>query len=185
MEITKTEIDDVFILKPAVFNDNRGWFCESWSQKSMEEHGLYYNFVQDNHSFSSQKGILRGLHCQIGEFSQAKIVRCVRGTILDVAVDIRTNSKTYLKWVAVELSDSNFHQLLIPRGFLHGFLTLTDNVEIIYKADNFYSAKADRNVAWNDKEISVNWGILNPILSEKDKNAPPFDHANIDFKMEI
>lgn len=150
MKVVATEIEDLFIIEPQVFGDNRGWFMESWSQKKMEEAGLFYNFVQDNHSFSAVKGTLRGLHFQKGSSSQAKLVRCVRGAVLDVAVDLRKNSKTYKKWVGCILSEENKKQFLIPRGFAHGFLTLTDNVEFVYKADNYYDPQADRNIIWND-----------------------------------
>lgn len=185
MEIIKTDVLDVFILKPRVFGDHRGWFMESWSNRVLEEAGLHYSFVQDNHSYSSQKGTLRGLHVQKGEASQAKLVRCTKGAVLDVAVDMRKGSPTYKKWVAVELSEENKCQLLIPRGFLHGFLTLTDEVEFLYKADNFYNPKEERSILWNDPEINVNWGISNPILSDKDAIAPRLSESDIDFIYKI
>ena len=181
MEVIETEIKDLFIIEPQVFGDNRGWFMESWSQKKMEEKGLFYNFVQDNHSFSAVKGTLRGLHFQKGESAQAKLVRCVKGAVLDVAVDLRKNSKTYKKWFSCVLSAENKKQFLIPRGFAHGFLTLTNDVEFVYKADNYYDPKADRNIIWNDPEINVDWGIENPILSEKDKKAPKLSESDVDF----
>ena len=181
MKVVATEIEDLFIIEPQVFGDSRGWFMESWSQKKMEEAGLFYNFVQDNHSFSAVKGTLRGLHFQKGSSSQAKLVRCVRGAVLDVAVDLRKNSKTYKKWVGCILSEENKKQFLIPRGFAHGFLTLTDNVEFVYKADNYYDPQADRNIIWNDEEINIDWGIENPILSEKDKKAPKLSESDVDF----
>lgn len=181
MKVVSTEIEDLFIIEPQVFGDNRGWFMESWSQKKMEEAGLFYNFVQDNHSFSAIKGTLRGLHFQKGSSSQAKLVRCVKGAVFDVAVDLRKNSKTYKKWVGCILSEENKKQFLIPRGFAHGFLTLTDNVEFVYKADNYYDPQADRNIIWNDEEINVDWGIENPILSEKDKKAPKLSESDVDF----
>ena len=181
MKVVSTEIEDLYMIEPQVFGDNRGWFMESWSQKKMEEVGLFYNFVQDNHSFSAIKGTLRGLHFQKGSSSQAKLVRCVRGAVLDVAVDLRKNSKTYKKWVGCILSEENKKQFLIPRGFAHGFLTLTDNVEFVYKADNYYDPQADRNIIWNDEEINVDWGIENPILSEKDKKAPKLSESDVDF----
>ena len=128
--------------------------------------------MQDNHSLSSKKGVLRGIHFQKGYKSQAKLVRCVRGAVLDVAVDLRHESPTYKQWVAVELSAENKKQLMIPRGFGHGFVTLTDEVEFLYKADNYYAPEADGGIRWNDPEIGVDWGIENPILSEKDKKNP-------------
>ena len=182
MNIIKTELLDVYILEPKVFGDSRGWFTESWSERAMEAAGLNYRFVQDNHSFSAQKGTLRGLHFQKGEAAQAKLVRCSNGAVLDVAVDMREGSPTYKKWTAVELSADNKRQLLIPRGFLHGFHTLTDNVEFLYKADNFYCYEADRNIIWNDSEINVDWGTDCPILSDKDAKAPKLCESDINFK---
>lgn len=181
MNVIKTEVLDVCIIEPKVFGDSRGWFMESWSQKSMEEAGLYYNFVQDNHSFSASKGTLRGLHFQKGSASQAKLVRCVKGAVLDVAVDLRKGSPSYKKWVTVVLSAENKKQLLIPRGFAHAFLTLTNDVEFLYKADNYYSPENDRNIIWNDEEINVDWGISNPILSDKDAKAPRLCESDVDF----
>ena len=181
MNIIKTELQDLYILEPKVFGDSRGWFVESWSANAMEEAGLGYSFVQDNHSFSANKGVLRGLHFQRGDSAQAKLVRCTRGAILDVTVDMRKSSPSYKKWVAVELSAENFRQLLVPRGFLHGFLTLTDNVEFLYKVDNCYDKEADRGIRWNDPELGVDWGITDPILSDKDKIAPYLHESDIDF----
>ena len=154
---------------------------ESWSQKKMEEAGLYYDFVQDNHSMSSVKGTLRGIHFQRGDKAQAKLVRCVRGAVLDVAVDLRHESPTYKQWVAVELSAENKKQLLIPRGFGHGFVTLTDEVEFLYKADNYYAPEADGGIRWNDPEIGVDWGVKDPILSAKDEKNPLLKDVGIIF----
>ena len=172
MEITKTKLDGVVIIEPDVFGDNRGFFMESWNKKKMEKAGLYYDFVQDNHSKSTVKGTLRGIHFQKFDKAQAKLVRCVKGAVLDVAVDLRKNSPTFKQWVGVELSAENKKQLLIPRGFGHGFVTLTDDVEFLYKADNYYAPEADAGIRWNDPDIGVEWGIENPILSEKDKKNP-------------
>lgn len=172
MKFEKTKIEGVYIITPDVFGDNRGFFMESWSQRKMEEAGLHYNFVQDNHSMSAVKGTLRGIHFQKGEWCQAKLVRCTRGAVLDVAVDLRKKSPTYKQWVAVELSADNKKQFLIPRGFGHGFVTLTDDVEFLYKADNYYAPEADGGIRWNDPDIAVDWGVENPILSEKDKKNP-------------
>lgn len=181
MKLIKTDLSDVYIIEPQVFGDNRGWFMETWSAQKIGKAGLNYNFVQDNHSFSAQKGTLRGLHFQKGEAAQAKLVRCGKGAVLDVAVDLRRGSPTYKQWVAVELSAENKRQLLIPRGFAHAFLTLTDDVEFLYKADNNYSLEADRNIVWNDEEINVAWGIENPILSDKDAKAPKLCESDVDF----
>lgn len=181
MNIIKTNVLDVFILEPKVFGDNRGWFAETWSQKTMEEAGLHYRFVQDNQSFSANKGTLRGLHFQKGESAQAKLVRCGRGAVLDVAVDLRKGSPTYKGWAAVELSSENKRQLLIPRGFAHAFLTLTDDVEFLYKADNLYSPENERNIIWNDPDIGIEWNIENPVLSARDSRAPRLAECDNDF----
>ena len=172
MKITKTKLDGVVIIEPDVFGDKRGFFMESWNKKKMSELGLEYDFVQDNHSKSTVKGTLRGIHFQKGDKAQAKLVRCVKGAVLDVAVDLRKNSPTFKQWVVVELSEENKKQLLIPRGFGHGFVTLTDDVEFLYKADNYYALEADAGIRWNDPDIGVDWCVENPILSEKDKNNP-------------
>ena len=172
MNIIETKLPGAYILEPAIYGDNRGWFMESWSQAKMQEAGFNYNFVQDNHSYSAKKGTLRGIHFQAGDAAQAKLIRCTSGKILDVAVDLRADSPHFKQWIAIELSAENKYQLLIPRGFGHGFLTLTENTEIQYKADNFYNADADRTIRWNDPELAINWGIEHPILSDKDANAP-------------
>ena len=175
MKITKTKLEGVVIIESDVFGDNRGFFMESWNKKKMAEAGLDYDFVQDNHSKSTVKGTLRGIHFQKGDKAQAKLVRCVKGAVLDVAVDLRRNSPTFKQWVGVELSEENKKQLLIPRGFGHGFLTLTDDVEFLYKADNYYAPEADTGIRWNDPDIGVKWGVENPILSGKDKKNPFFE----------
>ena len=172
MKISKTKLEGVVIIEPDVFGDNRGFFMESWNKKKMAEAGLDYDFVQDNHSKSTVKGTLRGIHFQKGDKAQAKLVRCVKGAVLDVAVDLRRNSSTFKQWVGVELSEENKKQLLIPRGFGHGFVTLTDDVEFLYKADNYYAPEADAGIRWNDPDIGVEWGVENLILSEKDKKNP-------------
>ncbi len=180
MKITETTLAGVYIIEPKVFGDNRGWFFESFSQQKLNN-VIQETFVQDNHSFSAQKGTLRGLHFQLDPHSQSKIVRCTKGIILDVAVDLRKSSQNYKKWISVELSESNYKQLYIPTGFAHGFVTLTDNVEIQYKASDYYSPDCDRSIKWNDPAIGVDWGIDNPILSEKDINAPFLIDSDCNF----
>lgn len=172
MKLIETKLKDCYILEPDRFGDNRGWFSESYNKKVFEDLGLNYDFVQDNESFSTKKGVLRGLHFQNEPYTQAKIVRCTRGAVYDVAVDIRHDSPTYGMWVGVELSEENGRQLLIPRGFLHGFQTLTDNVKFAYKCDNYYNKESDGGVMYNDPDIGVVWPIEDPILSEKDKHHP-------------
>ncbi len=181
MKFIKTELEDVYIVEPKVFGDSRGFFMESYSEREFKKAGFNYNFVQDNHSLSEKKGTLRGIHFQRGEMAQAKLVRCTRGAILDIAVDLKKESLNYKKYIAVELSADNKRQLLIPRGYGHAFLTLTDNAEVQYKADNFYSPEADGSVLWSDSEINIDWGDVLPILSEKDKNAPLLADADIYF----
>ena len=166
MDFIKTAIDGVYIVEPKVFGDHRGFFMESYSKRVFEEAGLHYDFVQDNHSSSTVKGTLRGIHFQRGDKAQAKLVRCVRGAVLDVAVD---------------LSEENKRQLLIPRGFGHGFVTLTDEVEFLYKADNYYAPEADGGIRWNDPELAIDWGVENPILSQKDQTSPWLKDAITDF----
>ena len=172
MKLIETKLKDCYILEPDRFGDNRGWFSESYNKKVFEDLGLNYDFVQDNESFSAKKGVLRGLHFQNEPYTQAKIVRCTRGAVYDVAVDIRHDSPTYGMWVGVELSEENGRQLLIPRGFLHGFQTLTDNVKFAYKCDNYYNKESDGGVMYNDPDIGVVWPLEDPILSEKDKHHP-------------
>ena len=181
MNVIKTDVLDVYIIEPKVFGDKRGYFFESWSKKKMEDAGLFYDFVQDNQSYSSIKGTIRGLHFQNGEHSQAKLVRCAKGAVLDVAVDLRKGSPTYKKWVAVELSADNKRQLMIPRGFAHGFVTLTDEVEFLYKADNLYRFESEGSIRWTDPKIGVEWGVEDPIVSDKDANAPLFVDEKFEY----
>ncbi|WP_252229329.1 dTDP-4-dehydrorhamnose 3,5-epimerase [Clostridium sp. ZBS15] len=179
MNLIKTKLEGVYIVEPKVFGDERGWFMETYSKIKTPE--IACDFIQDNHSYSKEKGILRGIHFQNGEYAQAKLVRCVRGAVLDVAVDLRKNSLTYKQWIAVELSAENKKQLFIPRGFGHGFVTLTNDVEFVYKTDNYYNYESDRSIRFNDPEIGVEWGIENPILSEKDKKAPLLQEIDCSF----
>lgn len=185
MIVTKTEIEEVLILEPRVIGDHRGWFIETYSKDSFKELGIDTNFIQDNHSFSSRKGTLRGLHFQLNPSAQTKLIRCTKGKILDVVVDIRKGSPTYKKWLAVELTEENKKQLLFPEGFAHGFITLTDNVEVQYKVDKYYSPENDRSIRFDDPEININWGVENPILSDKDLNAPILLESDANFIYQI
>lgn len=182
MNIIKTDIKGVYIVEPQVFGDSRGWFMESYSKIKLPE--LQAEFVQDNHSYSAVKGVLRGIHFQNGEHAQAKLVRVCRGAVLDVAVDLRKGSPTYKKWVSAELSADNKRQLFIPRGFGHGFVTLTDDVEFLYKADNYYNKESDRSIRFDDPEIGVTWGISDPVISDKDRNAPLLRDSDCSFVYE-
>ena len=180
MNLMKTKLEGVYILEPRVFGDERGWFMETYSKIKTPE--IARDFVQDNHSYSKEKGILRGIHFQNGEHAQAKLVRCIRGAVLDVAVDLRKGSPTYMQWEAVELSAENKKQLFIPRGFGHGFLTLTEDVEFVYKTDNYYNYESDRSIIWNDPDIGVDWGTENPVLSGKDSSAPRLRDSDCSFR---
>ena len=164
MELIKTEIEDLYIIETKVFEDNRGWFTESYSAKKFKDNGIDIEFIQDNHSLSKEKGVLRGLHFQLQPKAQTKLVRCTRGSIYDVAVDLREGSPTFKNWFGVELSAENKKQFLIPKGFAHGFLTLSDNSEVQYKVDEYYAPEYDRSIRFDDPEINVDWGIENPIL---------------------
>ena len=179
MKIVDTKIPEVKIIEPDVFGDYRGYFMESWSEPKYA--ALDFVPVQDNESFTAKKGTLRGLHFQQNPMSQAKIVRVVTGAVMDVAVDLRKGSPTYLQWVTADLSGENHRQFYIPRGFAHGFLTLTDNVTFCYKADNLYSKECDRSIRFDDPAIGVDWGITDPILSEKDQKAPKLADSDCNF----
>ena len=181
MTLNETAINGVFEIEPKIFGDNRGWFYESYSKEKFEKLGITADFIQDNRSFSAQKGTLRGLHCQTNPKAQAKLITCLKGAILDVAVDIRKGSPTYMKWIAVELTEENKKMLFIPKGCLHGFVTLTDNVEVTYKVDELYSPENDRSIRFDDAAFGVEWGCENPVLSEKDKNAPLYADSDVDF----
>lgn len=181
MELIKTELEGISVLVPQVFGDNRGWFTESYTKKKLADLGINIEFVQDNHSFSAQKGTLRGLHFQNDPMAQTKLIRCTRGAILDVVVDIRKGSPTYKKWLGFELTAENHRQLLISKGFAHGFVTLTDNVEIQYKVDAYYDQASDRSIRFDDPEIGVDWNIENPVLSQKDLNAPFLKDSDCNF----
>lgn len=181
MDVEKTRIEGAIVLTPKVFGDNRGWFMESYSKRTLAEVGITDDFIQDNRSFSAEKGTLRGLHCQTEPMAQAKLITCLKGEILDVAVDIRQGSPTYMKWVAVKLTEENKKMFYIPAGCLHGFVTLTDNVEVMYKVNNFYSPENDRSIRFDDPAIGVEWGVTDPILSQKDLNAPLLSDSDVKF----
>ena len=170
-EFVKTEVPDVILIKPKVFKDERGFFMETYKKPDFEKAGIKGEFVQDNHS-KSKYGVLRGLHFQREPYAQAKIVRCVKGVIYDVAVDLRRDSHTFGKYVGVILSEFNKYMLYIPRGFAHGFLVLSDEAEIVYKVDNLYAPNHEGGLIWNDPDVGIKWSIDNPILSQKDQKWP-------------
>ncbi len=181
--VEKTKLDGVLILEPRRFHDERGFFCESWNENRLADLGLDLNFVQDNHSLSHDVGTVRGLHYQSPPHAQDKLVRCGRGRILDVAVDIRRDSPTFKQWVAVELSFDNGRQLLVPKGFAHGFATLEPMSEIIYKCTDFYAPECDRAIQFDDPDIGVEWGITREgaLVSDKDRAAPPLKDHDLVF----
>ena len=177
-EFEKQSIEDVILVKPKVFGDNRGFFMETYKKSEFVANGIDVEFTQDNHS-KSTKGVLRGLHYQAKPYGQAKLIRCVKGRIYDVAVDIRKNSKTFGQYVKIELSEDNKQMLFIPEGFAHGFVALTDDVEILYKTSGEYAPQADRGILWCDKELNVDWEIdFEPILSDKDKYQSELSEIN-------
>ena len=180
MQYTETSIDGVYIIEPKVFNDQRGYFFEAWKKAEFEEHIGKIEFVQDNESRSSY-GVLRGLHYQKGEFSQAKLVRVIKGKVLDVAVDLRKSSTTFGKYVAVELSEENKRQFFIPRGFAHGFVVLSDDAIFTYKVDNVYAPHAEASIRWNDETIGIEWPIdpKDVITSEKDLHGRSLTEAEV------
>ncbi|MES5855283.1 dTDP-4-dehydrorhamnose 3,5-epimerase [Bacillus cereus group sp. RP29] len=182
MKVLDTNLLGVKVIEPKVFGDHRGWFMETYSDQAMKEAGIDLQFVQDNQSFSATKGTLRGLHYQLNPKAQTKLVRCTHGSIFDVAVDIRKGSPTYGQWFGIELSAENKKQLLIPKGFAHGFMTLTDDVEVQYKVDELYAPECDRGIVWNDVEVGVEWPMeIQPVLSEKDEKAPSLKEAENNF----
>lgn len=181
MEFIKTTLKDAYVIKPQVFGDNRGFFLESYSKKKFEQEGIGAEFVQDNHSKSEKKGTLRGLHFQLPPYAQAKLIRVVKGKILDVILDLRHDSETFGQWEAFELSAENFQMLFVPQGFAHGLMTLEDNTEVLYKADNFYEPTHEGGIAWNDPDLKINWPLENPILSDRDGKWPNFKNLDNPF----
>ncbi len=170
-EFRRLEIPDLILIKPRIFEDDRGSFAEIYKKEDFEEAGIKGEFVQDNHS-KSYYGVLRGLHFQREPYAQAKIVRCIRGVVYDVAVDLRRNSPTFGGYLGVILSENNHRQLYIPRGYAHGFLVLSDIAEVVYKVDNIYSPECEGGLIWNDPEVEISWPIDDPILAKKDGGWP-------------
>ncbi|MBX3596123.1 MAG: dTDP-4-dehydrorhamnose 3,5-epimerase [Rhizobiaceae bacterium] len=174
MKVTQTNLPGVLLLEPRKFEDARGHFVETWHRAKLIDAGLDIDFVQENQSLSRQTGTVRGLHCQLDPYAQAKLVRVVRGSVFDVAVDIRPGSATWGRWTGALLSAQNMHQLFIPAGFLHGFVTREPDTEVVYKCSDFYAPTHERSVRFDDPQIGIDWGIdpKDAILSEKDANAP-------------
>ena len=180
MKINKTLIEDLLIIEPQLFKDDRGFFYESYNKNNLDK-VVNVVFVQDNES-KSNKGVIRGLHFQNPPYAQTKLIRCISGSILDVAVDLRKNSKTYGRSFSVELSSENNKQLFVPKGFAHGFQVISDEAIVNYKVDNFYNPKSDSGIIWNDKDLSIDWSLdLKPILSEKDLKLISFKELKSPF----
>jgi dTDP-4-dehydrorhamnose 3,5-epimerase len=183
MKFIQTKIPDLLIVEPTVYGDSRGWFTESFNQNVFQQSGLNLVFVQDNHSYSAQAGVLRGLHCQLSPKAQTKLVRCTRGKIWDVAVDLRKSSPTYLKWFGIELTSDNHQMLLVPKGFAHGFVTLVSDCEVQYKVDQVYDKGTDRSILYNDPQIDIQWPThLSFILSAKDEAAKLLKDSDVHFE---
>ena len=180
MNSKRLKIPDVIIITLKAFGDERGFFMESYKESEFKANGITFDFKQDNHSKSS-KNVLRGLHYQLEPYAQGKLVKVVTGRIFDVAVDIRKGSPTFGKWVSAELSEENKQMLWIPPGFAHGFLSLEDNTNVLYKSTNEYNKESERGILWNDPEIGIKWPVSNPILSEKDRKHPHLKEADINF----
>lgn len=181
MLFTETKIKGVFIIEPQLIGDSRGYFMETYNKKIFEENGLTYNFVQDNQS-KSRKGVLRGLHFQ-KKYPQAKLVRVLEGEVFDVAVDLRKNSPTYGKYISVILSATNKKMLMIPRGFAHGFLVLSDIAVFSYKCDDFYHPEDEGGIIWDDKDLNIEWPLADVVLSEKDKHHPCLQENRMEFEL--
>ena len=169
MQITERKLKGTFEIKLKPINDPRGFFMRTYDNNFFKEFGLDKKWVQENHSRSEQKGIIRGLHFQLPPYSETKVARCIKGAILDVFVDLRKNSSTFGKWDSIELTEENKKMIYIPKGFAHGFCTLTEISEVVYKVDNFYNKKSEVGLLWNDQNLEIKWPFENPILSEKDK----------------
>lgn len=176
LKVTETKLKDVKIVEPAIFGDHRGFFTESYSKRDLKAAGINIEFIQDNHSFSIQSGVLRGLHFQKGKTAQTKLIRVATGVVLDVVVDLRKGSPTFGEWESYILSEHNHRQLLVPKGCAHGFLTLTSNVNFLYKCDNYYNAEADGGISFHSPELGIVWPIdlECAIMSEKDAQLPTF-----------
>ncbi len=185
MKVTRTRFKGLLIIETDVYGDNRGWFTETYTKNKFANQGIDADFVQDNQSYSAHKGTLRGIHFQTNPRAQSKLVRCTRGAVMDTVVDLRRGSDTYKQWFSIELSAENKRQLFIPRGFGHAFTTITDDVEVQYKADQYYSQEHDRSIRYDDPEFSIDWGLADPILSARDLNASFFKDSDVNFSIRV
>lgn len=185
MQVTELSLSGVKIIEPTYFEDYRGYYCETYSKRTLAQYGIDCEFVQDNHSMTLKKGTLRGIHFQNNPVPQIKLVRCTKGRVKDVVVDLRRDSPTFKQWLAVELSAENRKQIWIPSGFGHAFLTLEDECEVQYKVTGLYEPTLDRAIRWDDPEIAIDWGISDPIISVKDTKAPTLAESDVNLTMEL
>ncbi|OMD62839.1 dTDP-4-dehydrorhamnose 3,5-epimerase [Paenibacillus odorifer] len=183
MKVIPLQLFGANLIEPVVHGDNRGFFMECYNEEIMNKLGITHNFIQDNHSLSAEVGVLRGLHYQLNPKSQTKLIRVLSGAIYDVIVDIRLNSPTFGQWVGVILSEYNKRQLLVPKGFAHGFCTLVPNTQVLYKVDEYYSPENDRGILWNDPALGIGWPTSSAILSDKDQRHPLLKDAELNFEM--
>jgi dTDP-4-dehydrorhamnose 3,5-epimerase len=181
MKVTPLELEGLYMLEPIVHGDHRGYFMETFNETIFQRLGLQVRFVQDNHSLSKEKGVIRGLHYQLPPKAQTKLVRVLAGAIYDVVVDLRRHSPTFGKWIGITLSEENKRQLFVPKGFAHGFCTLTPNTQVFYKVDEFYAPEYDRGIRWDDPSLQIDWPVSDPVLSDKDRSHPDFKHAELAF----
>ncbi|MNO26771.1 dTDP-4-dehydrorhamnose 3,5-epimerase [compost metagenome] len=181
MKVTSLKLQGGCLIEPAVHEDNRGYFMESYNEAIFQQQGINYHFVQDNQSLSAEPGVLRGLHYQLNPKAQTKLIRVLSGAIYDVILDIRKNSPTFGQWIGVILSEYNKRQLLVPKGFAHGFCTLVPNTQVFYKVDEYYSPENDRGILWNDPALNIDWPVSEPLLSDKDRCHPTFAEAELNF----
>lgn len=181
MKLSPLKLDGAVILEPVVHGDHRGFFMESYNEQVMEQLGVKYDFIQDNQSLSAEPGVLRGLHYQLNPKAQTKLIRVLTGAIYDVILDIRKSSPTFGQWAGVILSEYNKRQLLVPKGFAHGFCTLTPNTQVLYKVDEYYSLENDRGILWNDPVLGIDWPVSEPLLSDKDRKHPTLANAELNF----
>lgn len=181
MKITPLKLAGAKLLEPVVHGDDRGFFMESYNESTLEREGLHYKFVQDNQSLSALPGVLRGLHYQLEPKAQTKLVRVLSGAVYDVILDIRRSSPTFGLWQGVILSEHNHRQLLVPKGFAHGFCTLVPGTQVLYKVDEYYSPEQDRGILWNDPALGIDWPVTDPVLSDKDARHPFLKNADINF----
>ncbi|GGG19320.1 dTDP-4-dehydrorhamnose 3,5-epimerase [Paenibacillus aceti] len=181
MKVTPLKLDGARIIEPIVHGDHRGFFMESYNEQVMEQLGVKYDFIQDNQSLSAEPGVLRGLHYQLNPKAQTKLIRVLTGAIYDLILDIRKSSPTFGQWVGVILTEYNKRQLLVPKGFAHGFCTLTPNTQVLYKVDEYYSPENDRGILWNDPALGIDWPVSEPLLSDKDRKHPTLANAELNF----